>query len=76
MLEKASHVKPVYYTDLELNSLSDDLCPGAEQARTEASRCLSCGGPTGHYRNCWFCLPCEVECPEQALYVNIPYLLR
>ena len=48
----------------------------AEQARTEASRCLSCGGPTGHYRNCWFCLPCEVECPEQALYVNIPYLLR
>ena len=24
MLEKASHVKPVYYTDLELNSLSDD----------------------------------------------------
>ena len=34
------------------------------------------GGPTGHYRNCWFCLPCEVECPEQALYVNIPYLLR
>ena len=32
MLEKASHVKPVYYTDLELNSLSDDLCPGAEQA--------------------------------------------
>ena len=29
MLEKASHVKPVYYTDLELNSLSDDLCPGA-----------------------------------------------
>ena len=48
----------------------------AEQARTEASRCLSCGGPTGHYRNCWFCLPCEVECPEQAVYVNIPYLLR
>ena len=47
-----------------------------QEVRDEASRCLSCGGPTGHYRNCWFCLPCEVECPQQALYVNIPYLLR
>ena len=40
MLEKASHIKPVYYTDLELNSLSDDLCPGAEQARTEIFQAL------------------------------------
>lgn len=47
-----------------------------EQARTEASRCLSCGGPMGRYRTCWFCLPCEVECPEKALWVDIPYLLR
>lgn len=47
-----------------------------QMARAEASRCLSCGGPSGHHRTCWFCLPCEVECPEQALHVNIPYLLR
>lgn len=47
-----------------------------EQARTEASRCYSCGGPFGKHRSCWFCLPCEVECPEQALHVEIPYLLR
>lgn len=47
-----------------------------QMARMEASRCLSCGGPAGHHRTCWFCLPCEVECPEQALHVNIPYLLR
>ena len=33
-------VQPVYYTDLELNSLSDDLCPGAEQARTEIFQAL------------------------------------
>lgn len=46
------------------------------QARLEASRCLSCGGPEGRYKTCWFCLPCEVECPEQALRVEIPYLLR
>jgi len=47
-----------------------------DMARAEASRCYSCGGPFGKYRTCWFCLPCEVECPEEALRVEIPYLLR
>ena len=47
-----------------------------EQARGEATRCHSCGGPYGKYRTCWFCLPCEVECKQQALYVEIPYLMR
>lgn len=47
-----------------------------DMARAEASRCYSCGGPFGKYRTCWFCLPCEVECPEKALRVEIPFLLR
>ena len=46
-----------------------------EEALAEAERCLNCGLPFG-LRTCWFCLPCEVECPEEALYVEIPYLLR
>ena len=45
-------------------------------ARTEAGRCYSCGSPFGKFRTCWFCLPCEVECPNDALWVQIPYLLR
>ncbi len=45
-------------------------------AQEQASRCHSCGVPFGQYRTCWFCLPCEVECPNDALYVEIPYLLR
>ncbi|NQU03847.1 MAG: hypothetical protein HQ589_06850, partial [Syntrophaceae bacterium] len=48
----------------------------AETARQEAKRCLSCGEPFGKYRTCWFCLPCEVDCPREALWVEIPYLLR
>jgi formate dehydrogenase major subunit len=48
----------------------------ARTARQEASRCHSCGTPFGKYPTCWFCLPCEVECPNDALYVEIPYLLR
>ena len=48
----------------------------SETARREASRCYSCGQPFGKYRNCWFCLPCEVDCPDEALWVEIPYLLR
>jgi len=47
-----------------------------EAACNEASRCYSCGVPYGKYRTCWFCLPCEVECPNDALRVEIPYLLR
>ncbi|MGQ9695866.1 MAG: FAD-dependent oxidoreductase [Thermodesulfobacteriota bacterium] len=46
-----------------------------EEALAEAERCLNCGVPFG-LRTCWFCLPCEIECPEKALYVEIPYLLR
>jgi len=46
-----------------------------EEAMAEAERCLNCGVPFG-LRTCWFCLPCEIECPEKALYVEIPYLLR
>ncbi len=46
-----------------------------EEAMVEAKRCLNCGMPFG-LRTCWFCLPCEIECPEKALYVEIPYLLR
>ncbi|MDA8219009.1 MAG: FAD-dependent oxidoreductase [Dehalococcoidales bacterium] len=48
----------------------------AEEARAEAERCLSCGEVYGKHRTCWFCLPCEIECPEDALWVDIPYLLR
>jgi NADPH-dependent glutamate synthase beta subunit-like oxidoreductase len=46
-----------------------------EEAMAETERCLDCGVPFG-IRTCWFCLPCEIECPEEALYVEIPYLLR
>ena len=47
-----------------------------DTACQEAKRCYSCGEPFGKYRTCWFCLPCEVDCPHEALWVEIPYLLR
>lgn len=25
---------------------------------------------------CWYCLPCEHDCPTKAIKVEIPYLLR
>jgi NADPH-dependent glutamate synthase beta subunit-like oxidoreductase len=53
-----------------------ELAMSQAQAVVEAQRCLSCGLPLGYYRSCWFCLPCEIECPEDALWVEIPYLLR
>lgn len=37
-------------------------------------------GPDGKvhmaYDECWFCLPCEHDCPTKAITVEIPYLLR
>ena len=51
-------------------------CLNEAAARTEAGRCYSCGRPFGKFRTCWFCLPCEVECPEDALWVEVPYLQR
>ena len=53
-----------------------ELCPSEADAREEAGRCLSCGQAFGCFRTCWFCLPCEIECPHEALRVEIPYLLR
>lgn len=46
---------------------------GAEQAITQAKRCANCGGPVGYHRTCWSCLPCEISCKQEALYVDIPY---
>lgn len=28
------------------------------------------------YDECWYCLPCEQDCPTGAIRVDIPYLLR
>jgi NAD-dependent dihydropyrimidine dehydrogenase PreA subunit len=28
------------------------------------------------FDECWYCMPCEVDCPTQAISVSIPYLLR
>jgi len=27
------------------------------------------------YDECWYCLPCEEDCPTDAVTVSIPYLL-
>jgi NAD-dependent dihydropyrimidine dehydrogenase PreA subunit len=28
------------------------------------------------YDECWYCLPCEHDCPTKAIRVEIPYLVR
>ena len=28
------------------------------------------------FDECWYCLPCEQDCPTDAIRVEIPYLLR
>jgi len=28
------------------------------------------------YDECWYCLPCQCDCPTAALTVHIPFLLK
>ena len=56
-------------TEMEV-TLSD------EEARQQAARCMSCGRSYDLNKTCWYCLPCEIECPTKALTVNIPYLVK
>jgi NAD-dependent dihydropyrimidine dehydrogenase PreA subunit len=28
------------------------------------------------FDECWYCMPCEKDCPTGAVHVEIPYLLR
>lgn len=28
------------------------------------------------FDECWYCMPCEKDCPTGAVQVNIPYLVR
>jgi NADPH-dependent glutamate synthase beta subunit-like oxidoreductase len=47
-----------------------------KEAREEAERCLHCGRPAEVNQTCWYCLPCEIECPVDALEVRLPYFVR
>jgi NADPH-dependent glutamate synthase beta subunit-like oxidoreductase/NAD-dependent dihydropyrimidine dehydrogenase PreA subunit len=47
-----------------------------QTARDESERCLGCGQPAEVNQTCWYCLPCEIECPVDALEVRMPYLVR
>ena len=48
----------------------------SKDAKAEAERCLNCGYPAEVNQTCWYCLPCEIECPVDALEVRMPYLVR
>lgn len=48
-----------------------DVCPLDILAIDEANQTAYM-----KYDECWYCLPCEVDCPTDAIRVNIPYLLR
>jgi NADPH-dependent glutamate synthase beta subunit-like oxidoreductase/NAD-dependent dihydropyrimidine dehydrogenase PreA subunit len=53
-----------------------ELSLSGDAALIEAERCLSCGRAGEANRTCWYCLPCEIECPVKALEVRMPYLVR
>jgi len=37
--------------------------------------CQRCAKALDYYNEYWYCLPCEIECPTQALTLEIPFLV-
>lgn len=62
----------------EKRTLPENLTHGFDErtAQKQASRCFGCGRAFEKNQTCWYCLPCELECPHGALEVQIPYLVR
>lgn len=52
-----------------------DVCPLDVLRITDR---LDGKGKTAHmkYDECWYCMPCEADCPTGAVTVTIPYLLK
>ena len=48
-----------------------DVCPLDVLAVNPATRKAEM-----KYDECWYCLPCEKDCPTRAIRVDIPYLVR
>ena len=63
---------------IEQRTLIDEVekTMDARDARLQAERCLNCGYPAEINQTCWSCLPCEIECPVDALEVRMPYHIR
>lgn len=51
-----------------------DVCPLDVLRITD----LLDGQKTAHmeYDECWYCMPCEADCPTGAVKVNLPFLLK
>ena len=47
-----------------------DLCP-LDNLRLDDE-----GYVVDKYNECWYCNVCEAECPQQAIRLRIPFLIR
>ena len=64
------------FLDQEQNDQSANLPPHLLDQIEKAQKCLACGRAVEFNMTCWTCLPCEIECPTQALSVKMPFLIK
>jgi NAD-dependent dihydropyrimidine dehydrogenase PreA subunit len=46
------------------------VCPTDALKLDENGKVVMC------YDECWYCLPCQQDCPTKAIRVEMPYLVR
>ena len=57
-----------------------NLCTGCgtcmERCPMDIIRLDDKGLPYQKYDECWYCKVCEEDCPEKALIVDLPFLVK
>ncbi len=74
----ANHATSVPVVVDEEKCIADKGCrPASKSVRSTCWRSTKAAARAYmKYDECWYCMPCEVDCPTGAVKVNIPYLLR
>ena len=60
--------------------VDEELCTGCgecvERCPMDIIRLNDTGFPYQKYDECWYCMVCEEDCPENALIIDLPFLVR
>jgi len=75
LLEKAN-VKRSGAICMGMDGLNNAVVPGHATPEQYTKEITIAGKAYMAYDECWYCMPCQADCPTGAVTVTIPYLLK